>query len=126
MQAPGGQETPAGPAGGTAAERSPGGPSAVDLPDTGNGQSGTEATAGAASSVAAAAGQGANVPNDAVPEASAGWIPSYSGGTQASSVRSNAELNAQPEPKSALVWLGSGLVGVAGAAGLVFFRLRNP
>jgi hypothetical protein len=25
-----------------------------------------------------------------------------------------------------MVWLGSGLVGVAGAAGLVLFRLRNP
>ena len=57
-----------------------------------------------------------------MPQADQGWSPSYSAGTQASSVK----LNAQPEPKSALVWLGSGLVGVAGAAGLVFFRLRNP
>jgi hypothetical protein len=61
-----------------------------------------------------------------VPQPDSKWTPSYGGATQASSVRSNAELNTQAEPKSALVWLGSGLVGVAGAAGLVFFRLRNP
>ncbi|MEV7574902.1 hypothetical protein ACJJV6_00980 [Arthrobacter nitrophenolicus] len=49
------------------------------------------------------------------------WTP-YSTGT---GLRSSATLNSQPEPRSAMVWLGSGLVGVAGAAGLVLFRLRN-
>jgi hypothetical protein len=52
----------------------------------------------------------------------AGWSP-YSAGT---SPRSTATLSAQPEPRRAMVWLGSGLVGVAGASGLVLFRLRNP
>jgi hypothetical protein len=66
------------------------------------------------------------VPIYAVPQANPAWTPSYSAAGQGNSVRSNAKLNAQPEPKSALVWLGSGLVGVAGASGLVFFRLRNP
>jgi hypothetical protein len=56
------------------------------------------------------------------PQMRAGWTH-YSAGT---SPRSTATLSAQPEPRSAMVWLGSGLVGVAGASGLVLFRLRNP
>jgi hypothetical protein len=126
VQAPGVEETPAGPAGAAGLEHGPDGSSAADVPGTAKGQSGTEATAGAVSSAAAAAGQAGNAPLYSMPQADAGWSPSYTAGTQASSVRSNAELNVQAEPKSALVWLGSGLVGVAGAAGLVFFRLRNP
>jgi hypothetical protein len=65
------------------------------------------------------------VPIYSVPQAQPGWTP-YAAAVPGNSVRTSAELSAQPEPKSALVWLGSGLVGVAGAAGLVFFRLRNP
>ncbi|TLM85588.1 hypothetical protein FDW83_04210 [Pseudarthrobacter sp. NamE2] len=56
------------------------------------------------------------------PQTRAGWTPYTSEGTS----RSSAVLNNQPDERSAMVWLGSGLVGVAGAAGVVFFRLRNP
>jgi hypothetical protein len=126
LQAPGVQETPAGPAGTAAVQNGQAGSGAVDIPGAAQGQSVTETPAGAASRTAAAAGHAAYVPIYAVPQASSGWTPSYSAGAQGNSMRSSAKLNAQPEPKSALVWLGSGLVGVAGAAGLVFFRLRNP
>jgi hypothetical protein len=94
-------------------------------------QPGTQASAESASRgygaswEAVAYGQTANAPLHSVPQTLAGWTP-YATGAAAGSVRSSATLNAQPDPKSALVWLGSGLVGVAGAAGLVFFRLRNP
>ncbi|MET1088593.1 MAG: hypothetical protein ABWY04_15975 [Arthrobacter sp.] len=123
-----GAQSPASPspAAGTASPTpAPSGPGsgAAHLPDAAKGQSGTQPSAATAPG-AAAAGQASYIPIYAV-QAHPGWTPSYSAGAQGS-VRSNAKLNTQPEPKSALVWLGSGLVGVAGAAGLVFFRLRNP
>ncbi|WP_307094476.1 hypothetical protein [Arthrobacter sp. V1I9] len=65
------------------------------------------------------------MPIYSVRQTRAGWTP-YTTAIPGNSVRSSATLKAQPEPKSALVWLGSGLVGVAGGAGLVFLRLRNP
>ncbi|MCU1568966.1 MAG: hypothetical protein JWQ56_3903, partial [Pseudarthrobacter sp.] len=119
-QVPGPQETSAGAAG----QNGQTGFNAAQLPGATKGQ-GAETTPGTAPA-AAAAGHAAYVPIYAVPQANSAWTPSYSTGAQGNSVRSSAELKAQPEPKSALVWLGSGLVGVAGAAGLVFFRLRNP
>jgi hypothetical protein len=120
VQVPGAQETPAG----AAALNGQAGSNTAQL-HGGQETSGTETSAGTAPS-AAAAGNAAYLPVYAVPQANSEWSPSYGAGAHGNSVRSSAELNAQPEPKSALVWLGSGLVGVAGAAGLVFFRLRNP
>ena len=80
-------------------------------------------TTSAASPAAAAApgGQAGGAPLYSAPRSDSGWTP-YSTGT---GPRSSATLSSQPEPRSAMVWLGSGLVGVAGAAGLVLFRLRN-
>jgi hypothetical protein len=121
VQAPGTEETP----GGTSAENSQAEPAAGQLPGTAMGPAGAETTAATAPSTAVA-GYSAYAPGYDVPQANAGWTPSYSAGAEATRVRSSATLDTQPEPKSALVWLGSGLVGVAGAAGLVFFRLRNP
>ncbi|WP_152683799.1 hypothetical protein [Pseudarthrobacter siccitolerans] len=120
VQMPGAQETPAR----AAAQNGQVGSNAAQLPG-GQETSGTETSAGTAPG-AAAPGNAAYLPLYAVPQANSEWAPSYSAGALGNSVRSSAELKAQPEPKSALVWLGSGLVGVAGAAGLVFFRLRNP
>lgn len=73
-------------------------------------------------SAGAKGGQAEVSPLYSRPQTRAGWTPYTSEGTS----RSSAVLNNQPDERSALVWLGSGLVGVAGAAGLVFFRLRNP
>ncbi|MFF1251167.1 hypothetical protein ACFVYC_01520 [Pseudarthrobacter sp. NPDC058329] len=100
---------------------------AGNLAVTGKGQSAADAAAEDVSAPVAAAtgGQAGYVPIYSVPQAQAGWTP-YAAAMPGSPVRSSASLSAQPEPKRALVWLGSGLVGVAGAAGLVFFRLRNP
>jgi hypothetical protein len=123
-QGPASQDPPAGSAGTTATRPGPGS-DAVQLRGNAKGQPRTQASAATAPG-AAAAGHASYVPIYAVAQANSGWTPSYSAGALGNSVRSSAELNAQPEPKSALVWLGSGLVGVAGAAGLVFFRLRNP
>jgi hypothetical protein len=92
------------------------------------GQAGTDAPAAPFAGTAATDRQAAASPLYSSPYAApqaAGWTP-YSTGTPGSAPRSNARLAAQPEPRSAMVWLGSGLVGVAGAAGLVLFRLRNP
>lgn len=80
-------------------------------------------TTPAASPAAAAPAesQAGGAPLYSASQAHPAWTP-YSTGT---GPRSSATLNSQPEPRSAMVWLGSGLVGVAGAAGLVLFRLRN-
>ncbi len=100
---------------------------AVDPSTTVAGEPTADVAAGeaAATATGGVGGQGGYVPLYAVPRTQAGWAP-YASVPNGNSVRSSAVLVAQPEPKSALVWLGSGLVGVAGAAGLVFFRLRNP
>lgn len=101
---------------------------AVDPSTTAAGEPTADAAAGEASTATVTGGvggQGGYVPLYAVPHTKAGRAP-YASAPNSNSVRSSAVLAAQPEPKSAMVWLGSGLVGVAGAAGLVFVRLRNP
>jgi hypothetical protein len=87
---------------------------------------GTSAGEAPSASAAAVAGQAAGAPLFAGAQAYPGWSPYAAAGTPGSSPRSSARLSTQPEPRRAMVWLGSGLVGVAGAAGLVLFRLRNP
>ncbi len=126
-------ETAAAPAGEPAATAEapasgPGKPAATGEGQA-EGQAGTDATAAPFAGTAATDRQATTASPlysspYAAPQA-AGWTP-YSTGTPGSAPRSNARLAAQPEPRSAMVWLGSGLVGVAGAAGLVLFRLRNP
>ncbi|WP_205484203.1 hypothetical protein [Arthrobacter sp. Alg241-R88] len=129
-----GTGTPAAPAPAAAGGTTPAQPAppastvAVDPATTAAGEPTAVAAAGetaTATATGAVAGQGGYVPLYAVPRTQAGWSP-YSSVPNGNSVRTSAVLAAQPEPKSALVWLGSGLVGMAGAAGLVFFRLRNP
>jgi hypothetical protein len=124
---PASPETSAESGGMPAMPASPGSTVVGDFPVTGNDQSAADATAGVPSvpGTAPVGGQTAYVPIYSVPQTRAGWTP-YTAAIPGNPVRSSATLKAQPEPKSALVWLGSGLVGVAGAAGLVFFRLRNP
>jgi hypothetical protein len=122
---PAAPETPPGGEGTAARPASPASAVPGDLPVTRKHQSdaGAVARVNAVTGTAAAGSEAAYVPIYSMPQAESGWTP-YA--TQGGSVRSSATLSAQPEPKSALVWLGSGLVGVAGAAGLVLFRLRNP
>jgi hypothetical protein len=127
--APAAPETPAAAVATTPAKPAPT-PSAVagdsSTTTTAAGQPAAAASAATTAAVTGGVrGQGGYVPLYAVPRTQAGWTP-YAAAPNVNSVRSSAVLAAQPEPKSALVWLGSGLVGVAGAAGLVFFRLRNP
>ncbi len=125
-------ETAAAPAGEPAATAEapasePGKPAATGEGQA-EGQAGTDATAARFAGTDATDRQATASPLYSSPYAApqaAGWTP-YSTGTPGSAPRSNARLAAQPEPRSAMVWLGSGLVGVAGAAGLVLFRLRNP
>lgn len=125
--APAGPETSSEPAGTTPARPASPGPDAAGDPTSArNDRAMTGAAPGETSAARIAeGGQGAYVPIYSMPQAQPGWTP-YAAAVPGNSARTSASLNAQPEPKSALVWLGSGLVGVAGAAGLVFFRLRNP
>ena len=125
--APAAPATPAAAGGTTPAQPAPTAPTvAVEPSTTAAGEPTTDAASEATTATAGGAGgQGGYVPLYAVPHTQAGWAP-YASIPNGNSVRTSAVLAAQPEPKSALVWLGSGLVGVAGAAGLVFFRLRNP
>lgn len=126
--APAGPATPAAAGGTTPAQPAPPASTvAADPSMTAAGEPTADAAAGEATTAAAGGvgGQAGYVPLYAVPHTQAGWTP-YASVPNTNSVRSSAVLAAQPEPKSAMVWLGSGLVGVAGAAGLVFFRLRNP
>jgi hypothetical protein len=121
--APAVRETPAAAGGTTPAKpASPGSDAAGNFPSA---EKDRAAPDEAPAARAAAGGQGAYVPVYSMPQALPGWTP-YAAAVPGNSARTSASLTAQPEPKSALVWLGSGLVGVAGAAGLVFFRLRNP
>ncbi|WP_459792788.1 hypothetical protein [Arthrobacter sp. AD-310] len=85
-------------------------------------EAGAGGVAGSATGAAVNQGQAGHAALYSAPQARAGWSP-YSAAT---SQRTSATLSSRPEPRKAMVWLGSGLVGVAGAAGLVLFRLRNP
>ncbi|WP_461187229.1 hypothetical protein [Arthrobacter sp. Z4-13] len=124
--APAAPEASAAAAAATAKSASPESSVAGNGPATGTDRSAAAATAGGAPAAGTAAGgQAAYVRIYSVPQTQPGWTP-YAAAIPGNSVRTSAKLSVQPEPKSALVWLGSGLVGVAGAAGLVFFRLRNP
>jgi hypothetical protein len=131
--APAVPETPAAAGGTTPAKpASPGSDAAGHFPSaekdgavTGAAPDEAPAARAAEGDVSATSGQGAYVPVYSMPQALPAWTP-YAAAVPGNSARTSASLSAQPEPKSALVWLGSGLVGVAGAAGLVFFRLRNP
>ncbi|WP_258802721.1 hypothetical protein [Pseudarthrobacter sp. NS4] len=94
----------------------------MDSPAEAKDQARSAVAAGEAPPAAAAEGKASGAPLYSTPQARVGWTP-YAPGA---SVRSSAVLSPQPDLGSALVWLGSGLVGVAGAAGVVWFRLRNP
>ncbi len=103
---------------------------ALPVQQPATGQPGAEAAppaaaAGAASSAAeqpAAGADGASALPGPTATSRIG-VPQAVGGT----ARSRQEITAQAEPaaEAAKVWLGVGLVGSAGAAGLVFTRIRR-